>query len=103
MFNSQKTNTDPLQWVNPNSGGRYARQEFGDFEHKPRPEFDNNPNPILVAFRDRRETQPSKSIAELARGELVWLRRDLPAAFDATREHIDHAKRVLERLVRMSA
>lgn len=72
MFNSRKISNDPTPWVNPKSGGRYAPgtvgQFYGDFEYSPRPEFDNNPNPILLAFREAVKADP-----DAAREPYEWL------------------------------
>ena len=67
----------------------------------PRPEFDhvqhNEPNRILVEFREDVRLNPTIPAAHLA---LIWVERDL-FAFEvdgATLAHADHARRVLNRL-----
>lgn len=101
MFNSQKINTDPEPWRNPNDGARRKRQVkwiSGPDEFKPRPEYDNNPNLILLAFREAGEHSVSdRSLSERAKfwlGEMSGERlRALPNGM------IEHARKVLQRLV----
>lgn len=80
--------------------------------HAPRPEFDrpqnNEPNPILIALRDRlgfqkRAGNPT-SAARMAKTFLRnleddWTRGDGPRA---TTEQIDHARRVLTPLANLT-
>ena len=75
MFNSQKINTDP--------------------------KFDNNPNPLLEAFRaDCNEVELSA-----ARNACGWLGGDQMEFFEEAgwpQEHVDHARKVLQRLARLA-
>lgn len=85
MFNSQKINNDPFPYVSE-SGTRHANPGWLNSEYfsnrRERPEYDNNPNPILVKLREN--SLGWETIEEIAKGNLG---------------HIDHAKRVLEKLV----
>ncbi len=64
----------------------------------PRPEYDhtqhNEPNPILVDARLDDEFNPSHILAHLL---------GYAEAMDASSAHIDHARRVLERLIAMQS
>lgn len=101
MFNSQKVNTDPYPWRHwPPYGGelreiRYASQldgfrdpqAAGPIRFEPRPSFDNNPNPILVEFRN------------LTNRDAASVLRQLPSFYTP---HIDHARKVLQRLANLT-
>ena len=91
MFNSQKINNDPEPYVVDFGlalGEVRGAEDCGshwdshDTRYEPRPEYDNNPNPILVKLREN--SLGWETIEEIAKGNLG---------------HIDHAKRVLEKLV----
>lgn len=122
MFNSQKINTDPA----PFSGGRnqrISREEYLGIDPvmrkcvwllDPRPEYDNNPNPVLVAFRDYAalETFGTVSEATIDRWIDAFASYDEFGGYDlwdhpkntfhaftvAEPEHIDHARKVIARL-----
>ncbi len=108
-------NRDPEPWVTKPQ----LRAEFGRPKHHaesidcyaycvrdPRPEFDhvqhNHPNPILLDFRE------TNGIAELWLEAIEGKDGDVflagvPKAFGAIRApHIDHARRVLGRLARLT-
>ena len=106
MFNSQKINNDPEPYIGW-SGKRYSEEshtyatlEDGPVGEEPRPEYDNNPNPILVAFR---EDLPHALVPFVTTQEAAkwWLHlpdyRDMEECFSP--KHIDHARKVLEKLV----
>lgn len=92
------------------------RQAIGSYVHgfKPRPEFDhvqhNEPNPILVAFRNRAEDVTLDYWAWALEAEAAfggwssWNHSDHPAhsLTIATDAQIEHARRVLERLAKFS-
>lgn len=105
MFNSQKINNDPFPYVSE-SGTRHANPGWlnsGYFSNRrERPEYDNNPNPILISFREQsdwgniNQTGKYEECAEW----LWWLGDPTHSVYKFQRlEHIDHAKRVLEKLV----
>ena len=118
MFQSQKINSDPKPYRVIESGERIAFGRYwegdsaGKFtEYAPRPEFDNNPNPILVAFRgDLKTKQPywsemgiikrwqgvnglSTKTGEYPAYKGIW------SLMEAYPEYVDHARKVLTRLV----
>lgn len=97
MFNSQKVNNDPYPYtVNWGSFSRCDKPLFHG-KHEPRPEYDNNPNPLLEAFRDFLTFTGMVNLQEKTQNVLdneeVW---DLELHQGA---HITHARKVLERLV----
>lgn len=95
MFNSQRINNDPFPWVAGGSGYRWPHPAPGVGRWDFRPEYDNNPNPILVSFRE--DTNPH---AESWFESLDNNYRDVTfGPQDWTEKHIDHARKVLERLV----
>lgn len=117
MFNSQKINNDPEPYVGW-SGKRYdeetrtfASLEDGPVGVEPRPEFDNNPNQILVEFRgDLKTKQPYWSEVDIIKrwqgvNGLSTKTGEYPAykgiwsLMDAYPEYVDHARKVLTRLV----
>lgn len=100
MFNSQKINNDPYPYkVNGGSMTRCDKPGFvGKFD--PRPEYDNNPNPILQEFREFDMVRSASTTRESAAHLLLSFDAWIPSwGKGYTREHIDHAKRVLEKLV----
>lgn len=118
MIFSSKTprdlNHDPepyllVGWMDE-SGVHYYRSGRADLStwpvvHDPRPEFDhaqhNEPNPILVEFRNDVVLNPTIPVRHLA---MIWVDRDL-FAFEvegATLAHADHARRVLVRLANLT-
>ncbi len=90
LYTSGK-NTDPKPWENPNSGLRYATQVYGGFEYNPR----TNTNPILIALRTHG--------ANLFGGIDGWLKYAMHGTYadnlPITPDHIEHARKVLTRLV----
>lgn len=105
-------NRDPLPWVDREDGpGNEIRQAWPDgwTEYEPRPEFDhkqhNEPNPILVEFRDVAGTH-----FPFAEDLAWWLKCLEDPTFDYTAngyrwtlEQVDHARRVLSRLAKLAA
>ena len=119
MLNSQKINTDPAApYVVAGYGRRNGkpetwRGEARDDDHAieqfdaaypgsdphtygqiPRSDYDNNPNPLLVAFREAlAHSVTGHTPPELA---AAWLEDPWPKCL--TPEQIDHARKVLQRL-----
>lgn len=104
MFNSQKINNDPHPYKV--TGGSYTRCDKDLFTGKydPRPEYDNNPNPILEYFRDAMSSGEYDAIALATIWESLidtgydWEEDGLAP----TLEQLDHAYKVLTRLVNIS-
>lgn len=106
-FHSRGTNTDPLPWVNridisqraatPDAFPETIRTH--GVSHEPRPQFDNRPNKILVAFRQLVAAFPERDIAGLAERAMQCA----PVFDDAmnTPAHQAHARRVLTRIARI--
>ena len=105
MFNSQQVNNDPEPIrVMPDTRLEYRTESCvtkipyeTEFLYEPRPEYDNNPNPILLAFRED---------VEDARGDdsgIVeeWLAhlQDAEYHLNHPEEEVDHARKVLTKLV----
>lgn len=102
MFNSRKINNDPFPYVSE-SGTRHANPGWMGSEYfsnrRERPEYDNNPNPILEAFRE--DIYAVGTVQEARNCLRYW---DLYLKFvkkDWTFRvvHINHARKVLTRLV----
>lgn len=105
MFNSQRINNDPFPYVS-SSGSRHANPGWMGSEYfsnrQERKEYDNNPNPLLEYFRDAMGSGEYEAVA-LAE---VWVGL-IDSGYDwqdedgvrVTPAHIDHARKVLERLV----
>lgn len=95
-FNSQKINTDPRPWVD-SRGLHWTRETApGSGEVRKlmaRPQFDNNPNPILVGLRRAIERGISVDTIRFA-----FASCDANPPHHITRDHIEHARRVLMRL-----
>lgn len=105
----------PIQgyWPDGGKGGRYAYpftfQDVREFRREPRPEFDRpltNPvNPVLVSFREDM-LNARMGQEENQRDDYEWLiGPDWENYWQehVTAEQIDHARRVLERLARLTA
>lgn len=100
IYNSQRVNNDPKPYLWQNGERTAEPSVWGNRPghiHHPRPEYDNNPNPILEAFR---------AVSEHPRGGLVALaERGLNnhhGLWDEEiigRSHQDHARRVLTKLI----
>lgn len=96
IYNSQRVNNDPLPYTGPR--GRAAiNYGLGVQGYNPRPQYDNNPNPILEAFR---------TVSENPRGGLVALAervlKNRHGIWDEKiigRSHQEHAHRVLTKLI----
>lgn len=94
MFNSQRINNDPEPYRYTTRGGivkRASRQEHvlpAYSERDPHPEYDNNPNPILVEFREAEAPGKVYRWLDLLEGPTDW-----------SEEHVEHATKVLTRLV----
>lgn len=98
MFNSQKINNDPEPWKGESGFRNPCHTPWSDL-HAPRPEFDNNPNPILLAFREAVDTGGGNTLHVAS-----WWDREGVNAFVALSpsyiapSQIAHARKVLERL-----
>lgn len=110
-------NDDPLPWLGWDGlvgGGQMVRsdQSFGYAEHDPRPEFDrpqHNPtNPILTEFRKYAEDHEDapRLAAHWTKSDVMWSEMCLkdysfvePIGTPAQEQH---ARRVLERLARLT-
>lgn len=115
MFNSQKINNDPEPVVYPDGartdGVGWLPLPNDGIEYAPRSEFDNNPNPILVEFRgDLKTKQPYWSEMDIIKrwqgvNGLSTKTGEYPAykgiwiLMEAYPECVDHARKVLTRLV----
>lgn len=110
MFNSQHINNDPKPWrydllgmIPPDKRARESEQVTGGFAYVPRPEYDNNPNPILENFR-RTVNRISKGLVHIQQAEdhlAITLNIVESSVFQFTEEtlsHVDHARKVLTRL-----
>lgn len=107
IFNSQQT-TDTHPHVDGH-GNRWSEPfthsllmgcgPLCDTRYDPRPEFDNNPNPILLGFRKMASGRDPKWLGYAARLELTWLDRGYGSLqAEATPEQVEHARRVLQRI-----
>lgn len=116
MFNSQKINTDPEPWTQKWLDGIVTRhkcmgQTHNRWRYQPRPEFDNTPNPVLVAFREidaARACSTTGHSATLELQRMAWdaerdaytYWHDLPEI--PTHAQMTHARKVLERLAALA-
>jgi hypothetical protein len=106
-------NHDPEPWQAPwpNLRRSESRSPFNvhdRWEHKPRPEFDhaqhNEPNPILVAFREdaRVQIEDGMDVIDVA---VSWIEGEslgddgVFVGYDP--DFLDHARKVLTRLARL--
>lgn len=98
-YNSRKVNRDPYPYTtNGEWGGKPLRSDKPYFQgsHDPRPEFDNNPNPLLTAFRWVQGENPEDTENPIEWLESVLAHDWVESELDA--DHIDHARKVLGRL-----
>lgn len=105
MFNSQKINTDPQPYVIAVGIGAGMRVDEGatlgwhdQYDYVPRPEYDNNLNPILLEFRSALEHGVSDASLRALFNQIdmhlaEWRR------MGADEAQLDHARKVLTRLV----
>lgn len=104
MFNSQKINNDPVPYIVSSIEDGDYRISVEDFfgyrtEYAPRPEYDNNPNPLLEAFRDFLRIVGYSEFSEKLRTFLIVILFGMKQFFNPY--HIEHARKVLERIVRI--
>lgn len=114
MFNSQHINNDPRPYYVEENDTRYSKDEIlaasilnapADMIYhlahlEPRPEFDNNPNLILLRFRRYCDKYPRMTLVHAAEAFLWVINGGFTLdKWSYTRERINHAKKVLERLV----
>lgn len=97
-YNSQRVNNDPQPYLwrsgerteSPSVWGNRPPHTFN-----PRPEYENNPNPVLEAFR--------KHGPGLFGGTEGWLQYAMPGTHvdrvPFTEAHLEHAHRVLTKLI----
>lgn len=104
---SKTVNTDPSRFKHKVTGERLDNWEaellfiddayLDEFIEAPRPEFDNNLNPILAAYR--------KLGPQLFGGVHGWLKYAMHGrscdGVPITPDHITHARKVLTRLAAM--
>lgn len=127
IYGSRSRNVDPLPYVDGHTDAAGSPRRFAEPYHvdgdgtdcpwcitryAPRPEFDPTPihpvNPILAAFRRADaarlvKTYPTmSSLAEAwASGLDQWGVHASVAGNEATEQHVEHARRVIERLARL--
>ena len=111
MFASRKINTDPLPWrCNEHDDScRDPQRSIACHTFSPRPEYGNEPNPVLVAFRELDRVRACSTTGHNAAQELQHM------AWDAERDAFTYwndlpeiptyaqmtlARKVLERLAR---
>lgn len=114
MFNSQKINNDPTPWAIYDNDGCFTGdltctpssiRSWETVKYTPRPEYDNNPNRILVAFREN--TKQGEDLLEHAKMQISILDYVTGLLLGAeqgwepihSEEHMKHARKVLTRLV----
>lgn len=97
MFNSQKINSDPVPYIIDfglalgtvrSSEDAGSHWDSHDTYYDPRPEYDNNPNPILVEFREAEAPGKIYRWLDLLDGATEW-----------SQEYVNHSRKVLTRLV----
>lgn len=102
IYNSQRVNNDPLPWKS-DTGAMYPEAvyskslESASFE--PRPEYDNDPNPILLEIREINEKYPGSNM-ETYEVNLMAMQSH-GYAVEQSVPHTLHALKVLEKLVRV--
>jgi len=119
IFNSQRTNNDPYPFIWSGHSkwnqmradtdmfrkGAPAYHPTMDYRYRPRPEYDNNPNPILLDFRANKgsATEWWGMLAGFNPGSAVRkFIAEIPEEFgEVTQEHRAHAALVLYRLRRL--
>lgn len=98
IYNSQHINNDPEPWQGYDLSRKSRRSAFACL-HRPRPWFDNDPNPILQDFREHAGS--TREWLELLGAPSAWeFLADTEDAYgvEITRSHIEHAIKVLTRL-----
>lgn len=111
MFNSQRINNDPFPYVTYANHHRTDKrsaewdiQSDGGVEYvrvyEPRPEYDNDPNPILLILRENIARSQAGWAFEVNR-MLLWVEiaQEMAESRVFSREEEEHARKVLERLV----
>ncbi len=111
MFNSQTINNDPEPYIidfglalgmvrsSEDAGSHWDSHAT---YYDPRPEYDNNPNPILIYARNFLVTDLSDDPIQTL---LTWLDSDwtqilwIVGSCKVVLDRIEHARKVLERLV----
>lgn len=106
-------NHDPAPWINEDDI-RERRPDYvvGQYPHRepiydPRPEFDhvqhNEPNPVLVAFRliDGNRKEYADWVRDFDAYPEFWQRQGGQYP-QYTPDQVDHARRVLSRLARLT-
>lgn len=106
IYNSQRVNNDPLPWMNPEGERVSNKTRMGSvyyhspgdamrYKRHPHPKYDNNPNPVLEAFR--------KHGPGLFGGTEGWLQYAMHGTHvdrvPFTEAHLEHARRVLTKLI----
>lgn len=107
MYNSQKINQDPNPYTLVNLDGNLigrvsSKQPNGlvSCRFEPREEYDNEPNPILIAFRE--DTYAKGTVMEAKSIHRYWelyLEVLRGQGYKVTEDTKDHARKVLTKLV----
>lgn len=103
-------NHDPMPWdyIGDGYAARFAHNSPGhvyarDAVYDPRPEFDhaqhNEPNPILVGFREEVSQWHFVGLSDLAQNWVDWA-DSVGMSYDGDAE-VEHARKVLTRLSRL--
>lgn len=116
-FSSQRVNNDPGPWRlrycscearsrSDNPGNLfeicecgYSQENYADLLRRSEYNLDNNPNPILVAFREYRSVHHSEPMHKVARRWLAYPSIWVPALDERRAGDMEHARKVLNRLV----
>ena len=101
IYNSQPVNNDPNPYTGPRGRGAVNYGLGGQGFH-PRPEYDNNPNPVLQAFRKESDWGwlNEEGKAQEVREWIWWLSdKSHNIYLFQKHEHIEHAHRVLTKLI----
>ena len=116
IYNSQKRNNDPMPWHEWETGTRYSGEEVRAKNARgetwyglaldPRPEFDNNPNPLLVEVRKCEQATGDQWGRSMMLDALTSDTRAPEIFREAVREsrpeHIAHARKVRARLAALA-
>lgn len=107
IYNSQARNTDPFPYIGEH-GSRHAYA--GTLNQKPlkfapRPEYDNEPNPILAELREHLVAAGARNfepVVNIRLKNLEWMRNEHDESWakltNETLNYLDHARKVLTRL-----
>ena len=115
IYNSQRVNNDPLPWMNPEGERVSNKTRMGSvyyhspedamrYKRHPRPKYDNNVNRALEFFRlDATYPAIAKWYSLRDRAKIFITFWDDPVFYfndrEFTAEEMDHAHRVLTKLI----